>query len=178
MSGRIQRRQLLVAAGLGLLWRSVARAQEETDPIAGLLALSDCCVVGRPVAGEASWIVLGGARRIVTLHEVRVDEVLAGAATPGEPLRVRTLGGRVGNVAQRVFGEAELAREQPALLFLARVAPALHVVADMAGGCYPIENDASGMARLRASVHTQLHGRTLVEARRLLSAAVRGARAR
>ena len=186
---RIQRRQLIAAAGLALLWRSRGLAQGSADPIDALLALSDCCLVGRPVAAESSWVVLGGARRIATVQDVRVEEVLGGHAARGDVLRVRTLGGRVGEVVQRVFGEAELAPGRPALLFLARIEPRLHVVADGAGGCYAIEHDGAGAARLRADAHAlgaegqrgampQLHGITLTEARRTLSLAVRGARAR
>jgi hypothetical protein len=188
MDVRLGRRQLLATSGLALLWPRELFAAARGASLAELIAHSTCCVVGRPVAAESRWVVLGGARRIVTLHTLETDDVLAGDAVSGAALQVRTLGGRVGGLMQRVFGEAELIRDQTALLFLLRVDDSTHVVTDMAGGYFPVRTDAAGVHRLHASrallpaaqagAAELLDGRSVTELRPMLDDTARGLRAR
>jgi len=150
MSLKIRRRQLLVSVGLAWLWPRGVWACGPSPALSDLLSHCSCCVVGRAVVSESHWTELGGKQRIVTVHEFEIDDVLHGQATPGETLRVRTLGGQVGDVVERVFGDAELQPQQPTLLFLSRVDDALHVVTGMAGGCFPIRPNAHGEATMHA----------------------------
>src|SRR4051812_18654164 len=57
--------------------------------------------------------------RIVTYSRVRVDSVIAGRA-PGDAraLRIRTRGGRVGDIGQIVEGEAVFSPAESSLVFL------------------------------------------------------------
>ena len=187
MDVRLGRRQLLATSGLALLWPRAVFAATGSVSLADLIAHSSCCVVGRSVVAESRWEILGGARRIVTLHGVEVDDVLAGDAVAGEALQVRTLGGRVGGLMQRVLGEAELVPRTPGLMFLLRVDAATYVVTDMAGGYYPLRADAAGVHRLRAARHAVdaaqgaaelLDGKSMPEVRLMLEDAARGLRAR
>jgi hypothetical protein len=190
MPARVRRRQLLATAGLTLLWPRSAWAEPADTSLAEMIAHSDCCVVGRSVAAQARWTLLGGARRIVTLHSLELQQVLAGSVRVGETLNVRTLGGVVGDLSQRVFGEAELAAREPALLFLLQVDAATHVVTDMAGGHFALRRDATGVRRLHAtraarpaidgaaSAVELLTGASLDEARFMIADAARGPRAR
>ena len=147
---RIGRRGLfaLVGAGAGawLVARALPRAAAQAAPVtlAELRAASDCCVLGRTMAAESRWMVIAGARRIATDHRLQIDEVFEGA-TEAREITVRTLGGRVGRIGQRAFGEAQLRPGAQAVLFLARIEPGLYVVTDMAGGHFPVEQRAGAM---------------------------------
>jgi hypothetical protein len=58
--------------------------------------------------------------RIVTYSRARVDDVIAGAMPGGaREVRIRTLGGRVGDIGQTVEGEAMLAPSETSIVFLA-----------------------------------------------------------
>ena len=189
MSERIARRPILGGLALGLLWPAGLVARAEDDPLLELVEHSDCCIVGRSVAAASSYRVLGGMRRIVTLHRLRVDEALDGPVRAGDELTLRTLGGRVGDLAQRVFGEAEIVIGRPALLFLFRANDAEHVVTDLAGGYFDLERDAHGVARVRIAsgeraqstplpgAAAQLAGASMAQVRQMLTA-MRGQRAR
>jgi len=189
VSERIGRRPFLGGLALGLLWPGGLVARAGGDPLLELVEHSDCCVVGRSLAAASSHRVLGGMRRIVTLHRLRVDEVLDGAVRAADELTLRTLGGRVGDVAQRVFGEAEIVIGRPALLFLFRANEAEHVVTDLAGGYFDLDRDAHGLARVRIAsgehaptsrapgAAAQLAGASMAEVRQMLTA-MRGQRAR
>jgi hypothetical protein len=96
------------------------------------------------------WEQLGGTRRIVTYHRLRVDEPIAGPAADPE-LMVRTLGGRVGDIGQIVHGEAALVVGEPCLLFLRTASDGVYAVAEHAQGHYPLRDDGRGKWRLRSS---------------------------
>ena len=91
--------------------REAQSAARDVVSLAELRAQSSCCVVGRPVAAN---VAVGRARRCAP-HRHRASRAggrVARRASPrGATLSVRTLGGRVGRIGQRVFGEAELARD-------------------------------------------------------------------
>jgi hypothetical protein len=169
-------------------WASLprrGRANASEPTLADLLAHCDCCVVGRSVAAEASYVKLGGKLRIATVHRFAVDQAIEGGASAGDELLVRTLGGQVGDFAQRVFGEAELRNGEPSLLLLTRAAPELFVVTGMARGCFALSHGADGVERL-AQRHapsadgnaSALEGATMAQARTLIAAARSGLRAR
>jgi len=88
--------------------------------------------------------------RIVTTTRLGVESVLAGAGVAGSEVRVRTLGGVVGDVGQRVEGEARFTAGAPSIVFLAKDvqgredAAARFVVAGRAQGQLVVARDADG----------------------------------
>jgi hypothetical protein len=118
--------------------------------LAELASRATAVIAGTPLESRSVWESAGGARgeRIVTYTRVHVDRVVDGRA-PGE-LWVRTLGGQVDHIGQRVEGEAVLVAGQPALLFLAARADGTHSVVGMAQGHYPLETLPDASLRLAA----------------------------
>jgi len=98
---------------------------------------------------------------------------------------VRTLGGRLGDLGEIVHGEAELALNEPSLVFLTTNADGVELVTAMAQGQYPLALDRSGVPRLQLSRNmphllgngisaaAQLTGRSFTEARALILGARR-----
>lgn len=144
---------LALSAAAGLAGSALAPATAEAS-VSLLVSLEELVrgsafvVVGTPTEHRSEWAELPSGRRIVTYTKVTVDKSLAGA--PPKELWVRTLGGVVGKIGQTVSGEAKLKKGEKAVLFLAK-AGSDHVVASMAQGHYPVEKDAKGVLRLRAS---------------------------
>lgn len=159
---RCSRRDVLwmLAASAVVLRRGWAQAAE--PGLGDVLARCACCVVGRSLAAEADWWWLGGKRRIVTVHRFAVEQVVDGEVAVGEELLVRTLGGQVGDFAQRVIGEAEIGHDAPSLLMLAAAEPGMHAVAGMAHGCFGVAREPDGVVRLRARGRSPSHGPTAV----------------
>lgn len=110
-----------------------------------LVTASTLVVHAQPSESLGVWEDADGARarRIVTYTRLDVLDVLDGQV-PSDPVWVRTLGGRVGDIAQRVEGEAVLVRGQPSVFFLSRRPDATYVVVGMAQGHYPVESPAAG----------------------------------
>ena len=88
--------------------------------------------------------------RIVTTTRLGVESVLAGAGAAGTEVRVRTLGGIVGDIGQRVEGEARFTPGVPSIVFLAKEghgrddAAARFVVTGRAQGQLVVTRDAGG----------------------------------
>lgn len=80
----------------------------------GLLRESTAAVIATPTDSESAW----EDGRIYTYTHVHVDRAIAGELTTGGDVWVRTMGGVVGKVGQRVEGEAVLAPGHSSLLFL------------------------------------------------------------
>jgi len=98
--------------------------------------------------------------RIVTYSRVRIDDVVAGATPTGaRELRVRTLGGSVGNVGQSVEGEALLVPGAPSLVFLA---PRLAASAATTATARTNEVFVVGRAQGQLHVGRDVHGREIV----------------
>lgn len=99
---------------------------------------------------ESSW----EDGRIVTYSRVRVDDVIAGAApASSRELRIRTLGGRVGDVGQLVEGEPLLVPSESSIVFLA---------ARPSGTGLPIALVVVGRAQGQLIVRRDVHGREIV----------------
>jgi hypothetical protein len=174
----------LMLAG-GTAWLFAARPARASVAVGVSLPelLRSSTTVGFAASSEASsrWEEIGGSKRIVTYHRVSFDELLVGQ---DRDLWVRTLGGRVGDIAQVVHGEAELRVAQPCLLFVCPGRDGARVVTEMAQGHYPL-GDTRGTLRLRpsprlgtlvrpdGSAAKALVGRTRAEARSLLDEARR-----
>lgn len=115
-----------------------------------LVSRSRHVLVAEPLDAESVWEELGQRRHIVTYHRVRAVEVLAGEDPKHEELMVRTLGGRVGKLAELVHGEAVLNGGERGVLFVMPARGSLAVTA-MAQGHYPLARDKLGAERLRRS---------------------------
>ncbi|MCU0692146.1 MAG: hypothetical protein MUF54_12170 [Polyangiaceae bacterium] len=127
-------------------------------------------VVGTPTESRSLWEENEGeGRRIVTYHRVRVASVVAGSTQ--QEVWVRTLGGRVGEIGQRVEGTAVLRANKPVLLFLLQRRNGTHAVLEMAQGAYPVERTDTGEERIAPPVAAGLllRRRTGTSARALLA---------
>lgn len=116
-----------------------------------LVTLADLVVEGTPEESKSLWEEIpGGGRRIVTYSRVSVSQVVYGAGQ--SDVWVRTLGGTVGNVGQRVEGESVLVPGERAVFFLKKRDDGTHAVAEMSQGHYLVKQ-ADGAQRLHPSPH-------------------------
>lgn len=149
----LERRTFLAqvaALGLPLLWHEEAHASALTGlTLSELVGRSDRVAVCEPVASESMWAEVAGAKRIVTLTRLLEVEKLTGGSSPSEHITM-TLGGRVGDLGQKVHGEAVLPSGVPVVVFLGRDRAGHGVgfhrrVIGMAQGSYEV--DATDRAR-------------------------------
>ena len=124
---------------------TVARGLSLTE----LALISEASVVGKAGERECRWEVIGGQKRIVTYTRLAVSRHVFGLDEKVTEVTVRTLGGRIGDLGQIVHGEARLARDESALMFLRRTGDTGYRVTAMAQGHYPLAADASGKLRVR-----------------------------
>lgn len=122
-----------------------------------LTSRSRTAVLGTPLDHHAEWTEVSGARRIVTvtrvgLHDVWFDDEKLPLG--GQEVLVRTLGGRVGDLRQKAFGEAVLTKGEAAVLFLGgqSAKDGARPVIGMAQGHYPLV-ETGGATFLRPSPH-------------------------
>lgn len=113
-----------------------------------LVDASPSIVAAVPRLVGAEWADVFGARRIVSVWQLSVTEVLEGEL-PGESGLV-TLGGSVGQVQQWVAHEAALSPGQPQLLFVRPGPLGRHWVSGMGQGAYLFSPVADG-SRVRVS---------------------------
>lgn len=147
--------------------------------------MSRHALVATPRDNYSLWEQVGKGRRLVTYTRIQIEELLDDREPGDSELLVRTLGGRVGKVAQVVPGEAELVPGKTSSLFLesSRDGGMLAVTA-MSQGHYPLRADLRGVLRLRPSPHLPdlrnpeqsaarlLGGRTVPDVRELVSKAL------
>ncbi|HEX3596523.1 MAG TPA: hypothetical protein VHU80_15540 [Polyangiaceae bacterium] len=177
-----RRRFMLASAAYAMLLSrgaeaSVARALS----LGELLYDSRHVLIGTPIDSYANWEQIGKRRCIVTYSLFRIEEPMDGRAPPEPEITIRTLGGSVGELGQKFFGEAEVALNQRAAVFVHDTAPNLYVVTAMAQGYYPLRPDERGVHRLQAAFSAvtlsdlpdaamrRLHGRTTPEAADLIA---------
>ena len=121
-----------------------------------LVAQSAHTVVATALDAHSDWVLIGGKRRIVTDTRIRIEETLAGKPPAQNEMEVRVLGGIVGDLGERVDGQAELVLGEPAVAFLMPISPVLAYVTGAAQGHYRLLADAQKLLRLRASPHLPL----------------------
>jgi len=180
----VTRREFVLGALSSALFISSRRAEASVAralSLGELLYRSSNVLVGTAVDAYAAWEVVGKRRCIVTYSLFRVEEPLDGREPPAPEVTIRTLGGTVGELGQKFFGEADVALRQRATVFVHDTAPSLYVVTAMAQGHYPLLPDDRGVHRLRASFDAvsisdssdaamrRLDGRTTAEAAELLA---------
>lgn len=175
---------LALAMGVAVLTpdpaaRSLAPASAEAAvaldvTLNDLLEISPLVVLATPMDHRSVWEddELRG-RRIVTYTRVRIDRALDGGGKASEEIWVRTFGGKVGSVGQRVEGEAVLAPNEPSIMFLRARGDGTHAITAMALGHYPVLKAADGELRLtpspRAGLLFRKMGQTGPVAREILA---------
>lgn len=105
-----------------------------------LVKSSDLAIEGTPEEASSLWEEIpGGGRRIVTYTRVHVAQSAYGNAA--SDVWVRTLGGQVGDVGQKVEGEAMLVPGERSVLFLRASAEGPARVIEMAQGQYVVRRE-------------------------------------
>jgi hypothetical protein len=113
-----------------------------------LLGSSVAAVCVTPAESQSIW----EEGRIVTYTRVHVDRPVAGSLPTSSDPWIRTLGGIVGNVGQRVEGEAVLSIGRPSLIFVRPGPGGTFRVTERSQGQYAIVSAGSGSTHiLRAS---------------------------
>jgi hypothetical protein len=155
-----------------------------------LVARTERVVVGKVVHIESEWAYVAGAERIVTVSRVVQEDDLLRTDAAQDEVQIMTLGGKVGNLRQKVAGEAALQRGQRCVLFASKEDENVRRVVGMAQGYYPLlqqerldvlsksqdlphligARPQTGPERSRAAIDV-LSGQTLKSARDLIAGA-------
>lgn len=140
--------------GAAPLWAAFAPASAHAATfvprtLAQLVARSDATVLGHTVERRSFW----QRGRILTEVTLQLDEVWHGALRPDAQVRVFTLGGEVGELAQRVDGAAALPAYGRVVVHLQRVAGGYAPTA-MAQGVWLVDD----MYGSRSAVRHQVPG--------------------
>jgi len=140
--GQVSRRGLLVGLASGAVAGTFSMTASATIvralSLPALVQGSRRIVVVTALASESHFEELGRRRRVVTDTRVRVEEGLAKADGVDSELLVRTLGGSIGRLGERVHGQAQLALGEPCVAFLLQGPDGVHYVNGMAQGHYPL----------------------------------------
>ncbi|MCS6914579.1 MAG: hypothetical protein RMK29_09625 [Myxococcales bacterium] len=112
---------------------------------AQLVARAERIVVGTVVGQESHWVDGGSA--IVTDVRIRVTRAVLGAQE-GEIITVRRLGGTVGEIGMRVFGEASFRDGEEVLLFAERRGGAYYSVGMTQGTLHITQQGGRRMAQM------------------------------
>jgi hypothetical protein len=132
----------MAAGAAGGIWSTPASATVmRAMPLSALVQTSRRIVVVTALSAESHFEELGRRRRIVTDTRLRVEEGLAKADGMDSEILVRTLGGAVGELGERVHGQAQLVLGEPCVAFLLQGPEGLHYINGMAQGHYPLTND-------------------------------------
>jgi hypothetical protein len=150
---QVSRRGLLVGLASGTVASAFSGTAAATIvralSLASLVQGSRRILVVTALDAESHFEDLGRRRRIVTDTRVRMDEGLAKGQGADSELLVRTLGGVVGTLGERVHGQAQLIVGEPCVAFLLQAPDGLHYVNGMAQGHYPLRG--AGLRQLAQS---------------------------
>jgi len=144
--GLVSRRGFVLGLASGVATGVVSSSASAT--IVRALSLTSLVESSRRIAvvtalsAESHIEEIGRRRRVVTDTRVRVEEVLAKAAAPASELMLRTLGGSIGRLGERVHGQAQLLLGEPCVAFLLEGPDGIHYVNGMAQGHYPLRGSA------------------------------------
>lgn len=138
----LSRRGLLLGVGSGLAASVVGKPASATVmrsvSLSALTQSSRGIVIVTPLSAESRYEELGRRRRIVTDTRVRIEERVGKAEGFDSELMVRTLGGSVGNVGERVHGQVQWSLGAASVVFLLQGPDGLCYVNGMAQGHYPV----------------------------------------
>ena len=143
-----------------LLMASVASATiVRSMSLAEMTRTADVVVRATVQGSSANWDE--NRTRIYTVTQLQVSHVLKGPVQNGEEIRVRQIGGSVGEITQRVAGNAHFDAGEEVLVFLDRdAARGLHYVIGMAQGKYTVNRRTNP-----PTVERNVHGMTIVPRR-------------
>lgn len=172
------------AAALGVAQPAHAGVAVEMG-LSHLVKVASSVVVATPVESRSEWVEEDGRQRIVTWHRLQTERVVAGALPTTGETWVRTLGGRVGDIGQKVEGEAVLPQGKRMVLFLMARPDGRAVVAGMGQGAWMVVRGLDGVERLepqkqrgvlvpnklRESAQALLTGRVLDDVLRIIQTA-------
>lgn len=113
-----------------------------------IVARSERAVVGIPVVSESEWRYVAGSRRIVTRTRFLQEADWLLDEEQGDEFFVLTLGGRIGDIQQKVPGEASLRLDERCLLFAGQEKSGFRRVIGMGQGQYLVEGEEE-QAKLR-----------------------------
>lgn len=134
---------LALAAAVYAVAPSAEAATVREATLRHLVEVADVVVEATPQESTSVWEDLPGVgRRIVTYTRLSIGEAVYG--TTQKQLWVRTLGGVVGDIGQRVEGEAVLVPGERSLLFLTATGSGTHTVAELAQGHYLVKQEKAG----------------------------------
>jgi hypothetical protein len=140
--GQVSRRGLMVGLASGVVASAFSATASATVvralSLASLVQGSRRILVVTALDAESHFEELGRRRRIVTDTRVRVEEGVAKSEGTDRELLVRTLGGAIGRLGERVHGQAQLIVGEPCVAFLLQGPDGLHYVNGMAQGHYPL----------------------------------------
>lgn len=122
----------LVSLGTAQATSAVALSLEQ------LVRRSHRVILGTPVAAEAHWESVAGSRRIVTTTRILQEADWLADEDESDELLVATLGGRVGDLGQKVPGEAALVPGESSVLFVSEENDGRRRVVAMGQGHYPL----------------------------------------
>ncbi len=156
----ISRRDLIVGCGVILAQVALSRSAGATTARAltlpQLRKRAQRVVLGRPVLHESEWADVGGTRRIITRTRFLQDNDWLRSRDPEQSLEdefvVWRMGGHVGDVLQKVPGEAQLPLDEPVLLFVEDSAQDTKRIVGMSQGSYPVIEQAR-TRQLTRSMH-------------------------
>lgn len=101
--------------------------------------------LARAVQSESQWALVDGSQRIVTLTRFVQTTDFKRAREPSQAIEdeflALTLGGRVGDLGQKVSGEASVPVDREALLFLSAESSGHRRILGMAQGAYLSEGE-------------------------------------
>lgn len=96
-----------------------------------------------------------GSRKIVTLVELEVREVVAG--TPPQPLVLRMMGGKIGDDEMILEGAPQFKVGDESILFVQGNGRQIYPLVAMMHGLYAIKREADGSEIVTRSNHMPLH---------------------
>jgi hypothetical protein len=153
-------RPWLVAFLLGVLPCAAVSSFTAHDAVAStaialslddLVEKSEVIVVATAASKTSRW----EAGHIVTYTTITVEAPVAGGPKAGDALVVRTLGGTVGNIGQKTFGEAVLPVGAKLVLFLHALPPS--VVATSVAGARSVTGMEQGVLPVVVAEDKQAH---------------------
>lgn len=146
--------RFLPAAFLLVIAAPVSASVVEAMDLPSLTAMSERVVRARIVRSESSWDETG--MRIRTRHTLDVTETISGTAE--RTITLHQWGGVVGDIGQRVVGEAELGEGMEAVFFLEPVEKTTGVfrAVGLSQGVWPVLEDGSvGRTASKLTVRTR-----------------------
>ena len=120
----------------------------------GLVSQSSAVAVLTAVESHGAW----ENGRIFTYTRLHVDRAVEGDMATGGEVLVRTLGGVVGEIGQRVEGEAAFDVGKPCLVFAHPGPPGAYVVTARGQGAFPVVPGAEPQAPPRVTKGASLGG--------------------